>query len=689
MPDTLSAAVAAFIPAVDAFNREFYDGVVSWVYSPPKPAKGTTAERKEELRAEIARTGGALCRQLIQRNRAGSLTIELQQFLNSLAADDRSPLHSDWPRLKAALQVTAAQSVEPAASPVAALVELPTRQQQSDHARAPVPAPDAEPRPPTDERALLTWLRWAQAELKRMLLHNPPVTDPLLAAFGDKPATDIARRAYRFCVAQGVDTSDIKEPISLPGHHEETTTAFKIVEQCVKACERSNAPLAPSPETEPADATARKELAAVENAHQRPDFVLPDPLPDDANPFEVISWILFTGYVAARHLTEARQKKVAEMGRKMRTDVRNGVEYLHWEDEPDCKHEVSRSFTERAASRWSKALCDARNLCAAFGIPFAEYDPVLKTARELMNDRECIIEGVASDREAYWTTSIDTRLHELRHSTTPPTSARPTGRREGEPSGPNAEAVALLKQYLVERFRDGHLYAPYILLRKELMDAGCTDGTKATELTDKAMNELYLRGFVTPDPNRRSKWPIDWQILPTVVSANGSAPHALPTRARQIVPPHDNGDKPTDSQPDKGTQSLTDATPGARQSGEGESSENSKAKGVPRDEAEVRVREWLEKHAADDPDAVTRDTVSAETGVSAGGVSNTSAWKAFCARRTANKKPVARDVPLTETMKAIIPADCETPDELAALIEEQKADEAEQERRYKRRHGSS
>jgi hypothetical protein len=114
-----------------------------------------------------------------------------------------------------------------------------------------------------------------------------------------------------------------------------------------------------------------------------------------------------------------------------------------------------------------------------------------------------------------------------------------------------------------------------------------------------------------------------------------------------------------------------------------------RSKGVPLEEAEILVRDWLAKHAKENPAAVTRDAVATGTGVSAGQVSKTAAWQAFRDRRDAEAKPEARDVPLTDTMKAIIPADCDTPAELAALIEEQKAEEAEQERRHKRRHGSS
>lgn len=119
-------------------------------------------------------------------------------------------------------------------------------------------------------------------------------------------------------------------------------------------------------------------------------------------------------------------------------------------------------------------------------------------------------------------------------------------------------------------------------------------------------------------------------------------------------------------------------------------------KRIPRAEAEIRVRDWLMQHAKANPARITRDRVAAGTGVSAGAVSKTAAWKAFRDRRDAEAKRTAREVPLTDAMRAVIPADCETPAELAALIEEQQADDAidaEHARRHKRRrkrcHGSS
>lgn len=389
---------------------------------------------------------------------------------------------------------------------------------------------DAEPPTPSDERALLTWLRWAEAELKRMLLAQPVTAEDPIG--GDPTATDLARRAYRAACAHSLPVGGVSTLLLNPPFGVQADEALKIVTQLRGECEfrvamldlESNSePTAAAPEppvsSEQADQT---DLPAQVGSATVAPLVLPEPKPDGTNPFEVISWILFTYYVAARHLTEARQQKVAELGRKMRTEEWGGVEYLHWEDDVD-RREVEKALHERTLFSWSKALCDARNLCAEFRIPFDVYDPLLKAASDKMADLDGVIRGVASDKEVYCCTDIEYRLHDLAHSTTPPTSARPSSRREGEPTGPNIDAVALLTQFLVERFRDGHLYAPYVLLRKVLMDAGCADEGRVTELTDRAMNELYLRGFVTPDPARRVKWPIDWEILPAIVSANTQA----------------------------------------------------------------------------------------------------------------------------------------------------------------------
>lgn len=107
------------------------------------------------------------------------------------------------------------------------------------------------------------------------------------------------------------------------------------------------------------------------------------------------------------------------------------------------------------------------------------------------------------------------------------------------------------------------------------------------------------------------------------------------------------------------------------------------------DEAEILVGDWLRANAKDDPARVTRDAVADATGVSKGGVSNTAAWKAFKRRRDAESKPGARDVQMSDKMLAKIPSGCAGPDDVAALVEEQRKDEAENERRHKRRHKPS
>lgn len=102
---------------------------------------------------------------------------------------------------------------------------------------------------------------------------------------------------------------------------------------------------------------------------------------------------------------------------------------------------------------------------------------------------------------------------------------------------------------------------------------------------------------------------------------------------------------------------------------------------IPKKEREIRVRSWLDANAKGDPNAVSRDRIAAETGVSTGGVSDTDAWIAFKEERDKRRKPVAREIPLSERMQAAIPADCPDPAELAELIEAQRADRAKDERR--------
>jgi hypothetical protein len=108
-----------------------------------------------------------------------------------------------------------------------------------------------------------------------------------------------------------------------------------------------------------------------------------------------------------------------------------------------------------------------------------------------------------------------------------------------------------------------------------------------------------------------------------------------------------------------------------------------------RAEAEVLVRDWLEENAKEKPASITRDAVSAGTGVSTGMVSRTAAWKAFRDRRDAGKKPASRDVSLSGAMLTTIPADCARPDQVAELVEEQNRERAEEERRHRRRHTPS
>jgi hypothetical protein len=111
--------------------------------------------------------------------------------------------------------------------------------------------------------------------------------------------------------------------------------------------------------------------------------------------------------------------------------------------------------------------------------------------------------------------------------------------------------------------------------------------------------------------------------------------------------------------------------------------------GTPLAEAEIRVREWLMKHAKNDPDSITRDAIAEGVGISSGLVSKTSAWKAFRDERDGRKKPMPREISLSNTMEAVIPADCARQDEIDEIIEEGKKEEAEQTRRHKRRHGPS
>jgi len=114
-----------------------------------------------------------------------------------------------------------------------------------------------------------------------------------------------------------------------------------------------------------------------------------------------------------------------------------------------------------------------------------------------------------------------------------------------------------------------------------------------------------------------------------------------------------------------------------------------KRRRVSKPEAEVLVRDWLAENAKGAPESVTRDAVAAGTGVSAGLVSRTAAWRAFAAERRRRR---GKEVALTDKMLAILPETTRTPQqeaELLELIRQQRADEAEQAYRHKRRHGPS
>jgi hypothetical protein len=114
-------------------------------------------------------------------------------------------------------------------------------------------------------------------------------------------------------------------------------------------------------------------------------------------------------------------------------------------------------------------------------------------------------------------------------------------------------------------------------------------------------------------------------------------------------------------------------------------------KGIPLGEANVIVRDWLQAHREESM-AITRDRIAKETGVSAGQVSKCPAWSAFKCAREKMQKREGGEVQLSSRMEAVVPSNCPMPDELAALIEEQEADEAKDARhgyRHNRRHGPS
>lgn len=107
-----------------------------------------------------------------------------------------------------------------------------------------------------------------------------------------------------------------------------------------------------------------------------------------------------------------------------------------------------------------------------------------------------------------------------------------------------------------------------------------------------------------------------------------------------------------------------------------ENSERGKALGrrkrIPKDEADIRVRDWLLKNAKrvkKDPLGITRDEIADDTGVSTGGVSNSSPFRAFEAERKKRRKGPIRDIELSDGILAAMPSDAADPGEIAEVIE--------------------
>jgi hypothetical protein len=93
---------------------------------------------------------------------------------------------------------------------------------------------------------------------------------------------------------------------------------------------------------------------------------------------------------------------------------------------------------------------------------------------------------------------------------------------------------------------------------------------------------------------------------------------------------------------------------------------------VRREEAEVRVRNWLKETAKDDPEAVSLRAVAKGTGVSVGGVANTSAWQAFENERKKRASGTPRSVPLTDDILLSRADDAEDePPDVAARNEDE------------------
>lgn len=180
----------------------------------------------------------------------------------------------------------------------------------------------------------------------------------------------------------------------------------------------------------------------------------------------------------------------------------------------------------------------------------------------------------------------------------------------------------------------------------------------------------------------------DGRYLPGIATPKGPVPHLKAGdalfarwRAGRVL-----GD---DAPPATAPNRQLSAPVNEQQVVEGVTKARPRRKGVSKSEAEALVRDWLTKHAAENPAGVTRDAVAKAVGVSTGTVSKTAAGQAFRVRRDADKKPGKREIPLTDAMLAVVPGDCQAPDELAALIEEQEDEEAEEIRRHKRRHDPS
>ena len=199
-----------------------------------------------------------------------------------------------------------------------------------------------------------------------------------------------------------------------------------------------------------------------------------------------------------------------------------------------------------------------------------------------------------------------------------------------------------------------------------------------------------LRGipFVVVDDvleSAQSKLDAFWAIVQGVASGEMVYPdHLLTGRLKDLAD--------STSLPALAGQEVSATTPktptavGPTKQSEGEKPGAGRSKGIPLAEAEVRVREWLLKNAKDNPAAITRDAVAAGTDVSTASVSRTAAWQAFRKKRDAEAKPRVREVPLTRGMLSLMKGDDgrdAEPDELASLIEEQRADMAE-ETRYRK-----